>query len=82
MGAAVPQEHADRLELGAECCKVQQTLLCFTSVVTNTVRPVLNIVLSQTALSRGIGEVTGGKSEERDEANQSALAGFKLSFMF
>ena len=23
VGAALPQEHADRLELGAECCKVQ-----------------------------------------------------------
>ena len=23
VGAAVPQQHADRLELGAECCKVQ-----------------------------------------------------------
>ena len=30
-----------------------------------------NMVLSQTALSRGIGDVTGGKSEERGQANQS-----------
>ncbi len=45
-----------------------------------------NIMFSQTALSKGIGDMTGGKSEERGQANHSLSEGTgrlcKLSFVF